>query len=126
MGNRLQMMGWEFEKEELCFKCRIKAPQRIRVTPSELMTQCTHCGAEPHYALYGSRVVHRKPAPALNNALDRTYGIWRFKTEAKCPRCGNEARQDMAVDVAMASITCDKCLFTRVYKFDAFNRCWRR
>jgi hypothetical protein len=122
MGNRLQMLGWEFEKEELCFNCRMEAVQRIQVTPSELVTQCTDCGAELHYAIRGTgaRPGKAKSTPGLK------YGIWRFSSEAKCPACGRLAPQEMAIDVAAGSITCSECRFTRAYGLDAVNKCWRR
>jgi transcription elongation factor Elf1 len=125
MGNRLQTMGWEFDKEELCFNCRSQAIQRIKVQPLELLTQCTNCGAEAHYAQYGA--YQERKMPGLGGSdVDKELGAWCFCQEARCPHCGSETPNQMVVDAAMSMVVCEKCLFTRLYKFDAFDKSWRR
>ena len=125
MGNRLQTMGWEFDKEELCFNCRTQAIQRIKVLPGELLTQCTNCGAEAHYAQYGA--CREKKMPAMEGSdVDREFGAWCFCHEARCPHCGSDTPNETFIDPAMAMIACEKCLFTRLYRFDGFDRSWRR
>ncbi len=125
MGNRLQTMGWEFDREELCFNCRTQAGQRIKVLPREMLTQCTNCGAEAHYAQYGDYQEKQMPG-LLRSDVDEEYGTWCLCQEARCPRCGAETSNRVVVDAAMGMITCENCLFTRLYKFDAFNKQWRR
>jgi len=118
-------MGWEFDIEELCFNCRAQAIQRIKILPRELLTQCMSCGAEAHYAQYGAH--EEKKMPALEGTgVDAEFGAWRFCHEACCPHCGAEAPSEVMIDPAMALVACEKCLFTRLYRFDAFDKSWRR
>jgi len=124
MGNRLQTMGWDFDEEELCFNCRAKAIQRIKIMPKELITQCTNCGAEAHYALYCSCEERKKPE-FIPTIVDREFGMWRFTHEARCPYCGSIAPNEVVVDVSIGMVVCDQCLFTRLYRFDMFNKRWR-
>jgi transcription elongation factor Elf1 len=123
MGNRLQTMGWDFDEEELCFNCRAEAVQSIKVTDEELITLCTNCGAEAHYALYCSC---DEPIKArLTPPCSSEFGTWRFTREARCPRCWAEAPNEIAVDASGGIIVCQKCSFTRLYRFDMFNKRWR-
>jgi transcription elongation factor Elf1 len=120
MGNRLQTMGWDFAEEELCFNCRAEAVQQIKVTHKELIIRCTNCGAEAHYALYCSCEEPKEP-----ELMPAGPGTWRFTHEARCPRCGMTAPNDVAVDVAMGMVVCGRCRLTRLYRFDMFNKRWR-
>ncbi|HTX43534.1 MAG TPA: hypothetical protein VMC61_02305 [Methanocella sp.] len=124
MGNRLQTLGWDFDEEELCFNCRSEAVQRIKITHKELITQCTNCGAEAHYALYCTCEEPKKPE-FIPTLVDREFGTWRFTHEARCPHCGRTTPNDVVVDVAMGMVVCDECSFTRLYRFDMFNKRWR-
>jgi transcription elongation factor Elf1 len=125
MGNRLQTMGWEFDREELCFNCRAQTIQRIKILPRELLTQCTNCGAEAHYAQHGA--YEERKMPSLGGSdVDEKLGAWCFCHEALCPHCGAETPNEVLIDPAMAMIACEKCLFTRLYRFDAFDKSWRR
>ncbi len=124
MDYRLQTTGWDFAGEELCFNCRSETVQRINVTHKELITQCTNCGAEAHYAQYCSCVNPRKPE-FIPTGVDREFGVWRFTHEARCPNCGRTTANDVVVDAAMAMVICGGCLYTRLYRFDMFNKRWR-
>jgi DNA-directed RNA polymerase subunit RPC12/RpoP len=115
MGNRLQTMGWEFDREELCFNCRSRVAQRIKVMNGELLTQCTDCGAEAHYARDDEK---KTPGDTMD--------AWRIRQEARCPQCGEGTTNEMLIAPAAAKIACEKCRFTRLYRFDAFDQCWRR
>ncbi|WP_128859861.1 hypothetical protein [Methanocella paludicola] len=125
MGNRLQTMGWEFDKEELCFNCRSQAIQRIKVLSRELLTQCTNCGAEAHYALHGAYQEKKMPE-LIGSDVGEALGAWCFCHEALCPNCSSETTNEVLIDTVMAMIACEKCLLTRLYRFDAFDKSWRR
>ena len=126
MGNRLQTRGWEFDVEELCFRCRFEAIQRISISPEEMVSQCTDCGAEAHYKLDCSCEAQKKPDLSLETEVDKEFGMWRFDHEAKCPNCGKIAKNEVVLDISRGTVVCGNCLFTREYRFDMFNNCWRR
>ncbi len=122
MEGRLQAVVWDFAVEELCFNCRSEAVQEIEVAHRELVTRCTNCGAEAHYAQYCSCEGPEGPPPA---AAGMEYGAWRFVHSGRCPRCGEETPNDMAVDAATGVIVCGRCRFVRLYRLDMFNKRWR-
>lgn len=126
MGNRLQTRGWEFDKEELCFKCRLETIQRINISPEEMVSQCTNCGAEAHYMLYCSCEEQKKPDLSRETEIDHEFGMWHFVHEARCQNCGNTSKNEVVMDISRGTVVCGNCLFTREYKFDMFNKCWRR
>lgn len=126
MGNRQVSLGWEFDREELCFNCRFEAIQRIKISPEEMISQCTDCGAEPHYRLDHACVNRVKPDMGKESDAGREFGRWRFVHRAKCPNCGKVADNEMIMDVDMGVAVCNNCLYTRQYKFDMYNKCWRR
>jgi Zn ribbon nucleic-acid-binding protein len=126
MGNRQVYLGWEFDREELCFNCRFETIQRIKISPEEMISQCTDCGAEPHYRLDCDCVNQVKPDMAMESAVDREFGRWRFVHDAMCPNCGEVAGNEIIMDIDVGVVVCNNCLYTRQYKFDMYNRCWRR
>lgn len=126
MGNRQITAGWEFDKEELCFNCRFETIQRIKITPKEMLSQCTYCGAEPHYIFEYACENKMKPDMNKESEVDKELGRWRFTRDAVCPHCGKPSGNDIIMDVDMGVVVCNNCLFMRQYKFDMYNRCWRR
>ena len=106
---------WQFEKEVVCFNCKVKAPQLLRIKDGPASVICTDCKASRHYVIRS--VIYGTDTPPIA-PMGRRYEPWEFVKTAVCLHCHEQSVQTIHLDEYKMNVVCNECGFTRIFKFD--------
>lgn len=108
-------IGWQFEKEVVCFHCQIKAKQVLRIEDNWASVTCSMCGAQRHYVMRS--IIYGTDTPPMP-PIGLKYDAWDFEKQSKCVLCREQSVQVIHLDEYKMNVVCDECGFSRVFKLD--------
>lgn len=106
---------WQFQTEVVCFNCKAKAPQVLRIKDGQASVVCTACQASRLYVIRS--VIYGTDTPPIA-PLGRRYEPWEFAKTAVCLHCHEQSAQSIHLDEYKMNVVCKECGFTRIFKFD--------
>ena len=109
---------WKFEKEAICFNCKIATIQGVRIQGDLASVVCTTCQASRTYEIRS--VIYGTDTPPMAPVGSR-YDVWEFKKDSTCLHCKEQSVQHVYLDEHKVNVVCDECGFTRVFKFSSLE-----
>ncbi len=121
-GARMQVttepQEWQFEKEVICFSCKITTRQIVRIQDDLASVVCAKCQASRTYeirsVIYGTDTPPMAPVGSKCDA-------WEFTKDTKCSHCKEQSTQNVYLDEHKVTAVCDECGFARVFKFSSLE-----